>query len=105
MIAKNRIWPAILGMSLSLVLGTAQAADKVSQSASDGAYAAGKSAEIETLRARASMGHATGASTTLMEADDLLRRFRQATAAEKSTLRAQLDSVLARAELELSRPR
>jgi hypothetical protein len=105
MTANNRIGPAILGVLLSLALGTAQAADKVSQSASDGAYAAGKAAEIETLRARASMHQSTGLSSTLMEADDLLRRFRQAPAAEKSTLRAQLDSVLARAELELSRPR
>jgi biopolymer transport protein ExbB/TolQ len=93
-----------LALSLSLSLGGALAADKPAPSA-DNAYAAAKSAEIETLKARASLNPSAGATSILMEADDQLRRFRQASAAEKASLRAQLDATLARAELELSRGR
>lgn len=69
---------------------------------SDNAYAAAKSAEIETMRARLGAYPSASAGATLMEADDLLRRFRQAPAAEKGGLRGQLDSTMARLELELS---
>lgn len=100
----RRLFPAL---AVFLWLGSALAADKPAPSSSDNAYAAAKAAEIETLKARASMTPqaGAGATATLMEADDLLRRFRQAPAAEKTSLRAQLDTTLARAELELSRVR
>lgn len=91
-------------LALSLWIGGAMAADKPGAS-NDNAYAAAKSAEIETLKVRASSAPLGGATSTLMEADDLLRRFRQAPAAEKGSLRAQLDATMARAELELSRGR
>lgn len=94
----------IPALALALWLGGALAADKPVPS-SDNAYAAAKSAEIETLKGRASAHSAMGAGPILMEADDLLRRFRQAPAAEKGGLRAQLDAALARAELELGRAR
>jgi hypothetical protein len=90
---------------LSLWIGGALAADKQPRVSNDNAYAAAKSAEIEILKVRASGAPMGGAAATLMEADDLLRRFRQAPAAEKEGLRAQLDTSLARAELELSRMR
>lgn len=89
----------------ALLLGAwaapALAADKA-PAASENAYAAAKSAEIETLKARASMRPNAGSGATLMEADDLLRRYRLAPAAEKGGLRAQLDAALARAEMEIS---
>ncbi|ARJ67769.1 hypothetical protein WV31_19960 [Magnetospirillum sp. ME-1] len=97
----HRLLPAL---AVCLWLGGAWAADKPAPS-SDNAYAAAKSAEIETLKVRASAHSAMGAGPILMEADDLLRRFRQAPAAEKASLRSQLDAALARAELELSRGR
>lgn len=102
MTAFHRLIPA-LAISLWLV-GGALAADGPAPS-SDNAYAAAKSAEIEMLKVRASANSALGAGPVLMEADDLLRRFRQAPAAEKGSLRSQLDAALARAELELSRGR
>ncbi len=94
----------IPALVLSLWIGGAVAADKPG-SPSDNAYAATASAQIETLKVRASANPSIGATSTLMEADDLLRRFRQAPAAEKGGLRAQLDATLARAELELGRGR
>lgn len=103
--SKRNLTAALaLAAALALGAGSALAADKPA-AASDGAYAAAKSAEIETLKARASLNQASGLTPTLMEADDLLRRFRQASPAEKVSIRAQLDATLARAELELSRPR
>jgi len=101
MTAFRSLIPALV---LCLWVGGAMAADKPATS-SDNAYAAAKSAEIETLKVRASANPSMGATATLMEADDLLRRFRQASAAEKGGLRAQLDATMARAELELSRGR
>lgn len=91
----------IAALALALWVGNASAADK----SADDAYAAAKSAQIETIKARASVNPSMGATSALMEADDLLRRFRQAGPAEKNTLRAQLDATLVRAELELSRSR
>ncbi len=102
MTAFRSLIPALV---LSLLIGGAMAADKPRAVSSDNAYAAGKSAEIEMLKVRASANPSVGATSTLMEADDLLRRFRQAAAAEREGLRAQLDATLARAELELGRGR
>jgi len=83
----------------------AQAADAPYSPSADAAFVAAKAAAIESLRSRLSVSPSVSAGTTLMEADDLLRRYQQAPAAQKNALRSQLDSAVARAELQLSQPR
>lgn len=69
---------------------------------SDESWAAAKSAELEVMPARLGANPAINASATLIEVEDLLRRFRTAPAAQKSSLRSQVDASAARLELELA---
>jgi len=96
---------AIAFALVALVALAAQAADRPESASTDAAFVATKAAAIETLRARLAVNPSVSAGATLMEADDLLRRYQQAPAAQKTALRSQLDSALVRAELELDQPR
>lgn len=69
---------------------------------------AAKSAQVETMRARAALSPSATVSTTLIEAENLLRQLRAAPPARRATLRSQLEAALARLELEIdaaNRPR
>jgi hypothetical protein len=60
-----------------------------------------KSAQVETLRARAAVTPTATTSTTLIEAENLLRQYRAAPAGKRNVLRSQLESALGRLELEI----
>lgn len=60
-----------------------------------------KSAQIETLRARAATTPSATTGTTLIEADNLLRQYRAAPAGKRDALRSQLEAALGRLELEI----
>ncbi|KAF0222735.1 MAG: hypothetical protein FD176_2412 [Rhodospirillaceae bacterium] len=82
----------------AFVIGPAGAADRVQPEDADMAT---KSAQIESLRARASLSPAATTSATLIEADDLLRQLRQAPPDKRLALRSQLETALIRLELEI----
>lgn len=60
-----------------------------------------KSAQIETLRARAATTPSATTAATLIEADNLLRRYRAAPAGKRDALRSQVEAALGRLELEI----
>lgn len=60
-----------------------------------------KSAQIETLRARAATAPSATTATTLIEAENLLRQYRAAPAGKRDTLRSQVEAALGRLELEI----
>lgn len=82
----------------ALMAGPAFAADRIN---TDDADIAVKGAQVEALRARASLTPSAGTSAGLLEAEDLLRRLRQTPSDKRPALRSQLDAALARLELEI----
>lgn len=60
-----------------------------------------KSAQVETLRARAAVHPSATTTGTLIEAENLLRQLREAKPDKRDALRAQLEAALARLELEI----
>jgi len=90
----------LLALAMSLLLGApialAASADQTYQ-----ADVAAKSAQVETLRARAAMAPSATTATTLIEAENLLRQYRAAEPGKRPSLRAQLEAALARLELEI----
>lgn len=60
-----------------------------------------KSAQVETLRARAAVHPSATTTATLIEAENLLRQLREAKPDKRGALRAQLEAALARLELEI----
>jgi hypothetical protein len=68
----------------------------------DDAWAAAKTAEIEVMRVRLGSTPSANAFASLIEAEDLLRRFKTAPVTQKSSLRSQVDASVARLELELA---
>jgi hypothetical protein len=91
---------AVLTLLAILALGfAAGAADR--PSAIDDAVIATKAAQVETLRARLSTVSSLTASTSLIEAESLLRQLRAAPAAKRAPIAAQLDAALARTDLEI----
>jgi len=68
---------------------------------SNAADIAVQSARLETLRARAAMTPSVTTSTTLIEAESLLRQLRQAPADKRQALSSQLDAALSRLDLEI----
>lgn len=92
-------------LAVACMASTAAAISMAAESAptmSDESWAAAKSAEIEVMRARLGANPSVNASATLIEVEDLLRRFRTAPAAQKPPLRSQVDASAARLELELA---
>ena len=89
----------IAAVLASLISGAVLAAEK-STSSPDSAWVAAKSAEIETMRVRLGTSPSTNATSTLIEVEDLLRRFKTAPADQKNSLRSQVDAAVARLELE-----
>lgn len=69
----------------------------------DDIYAASKSADIEALRLRMGAHPSVDGTTSVIEAQEALRRYRQATPESKTQARAILDAVLGRLELEANR--
>lgn len=90
--------------ALILWANGAGGAERPAQGAED-AYAAAKSAEIDSMRVRLSAAPSASGTATLMEAEALLRRFRAAPPPEKATLRPQLDAAIATLSLELANGR
>lgn len=88
-----------LATLLALSLSSAALAGETAQAFQ--ADLAAKSAQIETLRARASMSPSATTSGTLIEADNLLRQLREAPPERRQALRSQLEAALARLELEI----
>ncbi|MGE5475266.1 MAG: hypothetical protein ACM3Q1_01305 [Bacteroidales bacterium] len=82
--------------ALILMVSTAWAADPLAE----GAESAAKAAQIETLRVRLGAAPSPDATATLLEAENLLRQLGAAPATKRDALRAQLDTALARLELE-----
>lgn len=82
----------------AFVIGSAGAADRMPPEDAD---IAAKSAQIESLRARASLSPVATTSATLIEADNLLRQLRQAPPDKRLALRSQLETALIRLELEI----
>lgn len=90
----------LLALTLSLLLTTPAAwAAPVDQTYE--ADLAAKSAQVETLRARAAMAPSATPATTLIEVENLLRQYRAAEPGKRQSLRAQLEAALARLELEI----
>lgn len=90
----------MLALTLSLLL-TAPAALAAPADQTYEADLAAKSAQVETLRARAAMAPSATPSTTLIEVENLLRQYRAAEPGKRQSLRAQLEAALARLELEI----
>lgn len=88
----------IIALLAFLAPGIVQAADK--PTTPDDAWAAAKSAEIETMRVRIGTAPSANAYATLIEVDDLLRQFKSAPANQKAAMKAQVDAAVARLELE-----
>jgi hypothetical protein len=78
---------------------TAISADKP-RSNPDEVYASNRAVDLEVMRLRLGTNPSPGASATLIEAEDLLRRFRQAPAKDKPSLKSQLDAAVARMEMD-----
>lgn len=72
------------------------------RSVADEADIAAKTAQVEALRARAALAPSAISSTTLLEAENLLRQLREARPKKRGPLRSQLEAALARLELEIS---
>jgi hypothetical protein len=95
--------PILLPLLIALSLWSMPLiADERADLSVDNSYASSVAAEIEIMRVRLGSNPSLSASATLMEADDLLRRFRQAPGNQKASIQSQLDSAMARAELELN---
>lgn len=90
-----------LVFAVLMVLATASGSLAADRSDPFRAEVSAKEARIETLRARAALSQSGSASTSLIEADDLLYRLRQAPPDKRSSLGAQLDALLSRVELEI----
>ncbi|OAN45849.1 hypothetical protein [Magnetospirillum moscoviense] len=78
---------------------TAFSADKLG-SKPDEVYVSNRAADQEVMRLRLGTNPSPGATATLIEAEDLLRRFRQAPAKEKPGLRSQFNAAVARMEMD-----
>ena len=81
-VCHEKILPFI-ALLLSLTAGSVMAAEKPNASMDD-AYAAAKSAEIETMRVRLGTNPSINATTTLIETENLLRQFQSAPPAQKN---------------------
>lgn len=82
----------------ALAITPAFAADMTDSTKAD---LAAKTAQVELLRARASLSPSATTTTSLIEAENLLRQLREAPPDKRDALRAQLEAALARLELEL----
>lgn len=93
----------ILGAAALLALGlglpAAAAADQANR---DDVYAASKSADIEAMRLRMAAHPSASATSTFLEAQEALRRYREAAPEHKTQARAVLDASLARLEIEVN---
>lgn len=85
-------------VAAALTLAAATPVAAADSGRTDDAYASAKSADIEALRLRLP-ARATVAAT-LLEAQEALRRYRQANPEAKAEARAVLDAAVARLELE-----
>lgn len=92
----------ILGTAALLALGLCLPAAAADRANRDDIYAASKSADIEAMRLRMAAHPSTSATATLLEAQEALRRYREAAPEHKTEARAVLDASLARLELEAS---
>lgn len=88
-------------LAFAALATTIFAAPAWADSPRDEANLAIHSARIEALRARAAHSPSANATATLIESENLLRQLRAAPPDKRSTLRAQLDAVLTRLELEI----
>ncbi|CDK97919.1 protein of unknown function [Magnetospirillum gryphiswaldense MSR-1 v2] len=66
----------------------------------DAVYASNRAVDLEVMRLRLGTNPSPGATATLIEAEDLLRRFKQAPAKDKPALRSQIDAAVARMEMD-----
>lgn len=90
----------LLSVALLLALGLAQPAAAADAANRDDVYAAAKTADLEAMRLRLGPNPSASAGATFIEAQEALRRYRQAPPAAKNEARAVLDAALARLELE-----
>ena len=81
--------------------GVCLAADNANTS-DDDAFATAKYAQIEVARFRSGAQPSPSVMASMIEAEDLLRRFREAPATQKPVLRSQLDAAVARLDMETS---
>jgi len=88
----------LAAMLMAIAFCPAEAVDPAKLHQSD---LAAKSAQVEALRARASLSPSATTNSTLIEADNLLRQLREASPDKRAALRAQLEAALARLELEI----
>jgi hypothetical protein len=93
---------SVIALLAFLLPAFAGAADKPAPSNPDDAWAAAKSAEIETMRVRLGTSPSANSMATLFETEDLLRRFRTSPAAQKAAMRSQVDAAMARLEMEFA---
>lgn len=91
---------AILALTMALLL-TAPAALAAPPEQGYQADLSVKSAQVETLRARAAMAPSATTTATMIEVENLLRQYRTAEPGKRDALRAQLEAALARLELEI----
>lgn len=84
--------------AIALAMALANPAAAAERAHTDDVYAAAKSAHIEALRLR--LPQRPTATTTLLEAQEALRRYREANPERKGESRAILDAAMARLELE-----
>lgn len=89
---------SVLAILTALALHSAHAADPGGTREAD---LAAKSAQVEVLRARAATVPSATTTSTLIEADNLLRQLREAPPSKRDALRSQLEAALGRLELEI----
>jgi hypothetical protein len=94
-----RTLPLVLTLLAALSPMTAISADKP-PSSPDEIYASNRAADLEVMRLRLGTNPSPGATATLIEAEDLLRRFKKAPAKDKPGLRSQIDAAVARMEMD-----
>lgn len=88
----------LTAMLTAITFGSSYAADRGNLHEAD---LAAKSAQVEALRARASLSPSSTTASTLIEAENLLRQLREAKPDKRDALSAQLNAALARLELEI----
>lgn len=86
---------------LAAILAATATSPACAADQADRADLAAKSAQIEALRARASLSPTVTTSATLIEAESLLHQLRQAPPRKRDALRAQLETALIRLDLEI----
>ena len=90
-----------LALAILLWATVSWAADAISKP--DDNYSASKAMEIEVMRLRMGMTPSMDVSITIIEAEDVLRRYRLASSSDRENMKPQFDAIMNRLSLQMPR--